>query len=158
MIEQFYIFADFHAVLSCGHAHRNLAERAGESRRDRFTTQVLKGSHSLLPKQNERIPVNGRGNIDNIRSRQICRDGRGPALININGARNHALNCHRRADLIDCDSETALGEIPSFECNEQRQARCSGAGGTDLQAGLFRLETDRLFRRPEIGWGNYQNH
>ena len=31
-------------------------------------------------------------------------------------------------------------------------------GGTDLQAGLFRLETDRLFRCLEIGQLNYQKH
>src|SRR6266540_2590662 len=118
MIEQFYIFADFHAVFSCRHADGNLTERAGESRCNQFAAQALERSNSLLAKQNERVPVDGRSDVDNICSRQICRDRGGPALIYIDGSRNHALNRHRSADLIDGNVETALREISSFERHE----------------------------------------
>src|SRR5207249_7793496 len=117
----------------------NFTERARESRRNRFAAQTLERSNSLLAKQNERVPVDGCSDVDNICSRQICRDRRGPALIYIDGSRNHALNRHRSADLIDGNIETALGKVACFERDKQRQARPPGAGGSDLQSGTVLL-------------------
>jgi hypothetical protein len=92
MIEQFQIFADFHALFARRHTNSDFAKGAGKRGRDRFAAQALERRDSLLPKQNERVSVNRRGDVNNIRAGQIRRDGGGAALINVYGSRNNALN------------------------------------------------------------------
>jgi hypothetical protein len=85
--------------------------------------------------------------IDDVRARQIGGDGRRAALINIYGARDQSLHCDGRADLINAHVKPTLGEGSSVQRNEERQTRCSGAGGTDFEASFLRLRSACLFRR-----------
>src|SRR5262245_849476 len=145
MIEELDIFADLHPVFSRGHSNRYFPKRARKSRGYRFAAKTLERINYFLPEQDQRVSIDGGGDVNNIRARQICRDGGGAALIDIDGSRDYPLDGHGRSQLIDRHVKTAFGKVPAFQGNEQRQAGGSRSGGTDLETALLRLGKDRRF-------------
>ena len=147
--EQPNVFADFHALFSGAHAHRDLAERAGESRRDGFAAQTLERRNLFLSEQDQGIAVHWCSDVDKIRALEIGGDGRGPALVDVERPRDDALHRYGRADDVDGHVETALREVAPIQCHKQRQTGGSRARGRDFEPCFLRLAESALLGGPQ---------
>ena len=76
--------------------------------------------HTFLAEQIERASVHGGRNVNDIRACEMCGDCRSAALVNIDSAREHALNRRTGTDCIDGYVKTMLGEITGFLSHQGR--------------------------------------
>src|SRR5262245_58007863 len=148
MIEELDVFADLHAVFSRRHAHGDFPKCARKSRCYRFAAKTLKGRDPFLPEQNKRVAVDGGSNVNNVRTRQIRGDGRGATLIDVDGARDNALDRDGGPELTDGHAKTALVKVTRVQGDEQWQAGRPGTSGTDFEAALLRLGKFGAFGNP----------
>src|SRR5262245_20979639 len=159
MVEKLDVFADLHAVFSRRHSNGDFSKCSRKSRCYRFAAKALKGREPFLPEQNKRVAIHSCGNVNNVSTRQIRGDGRSAALIDVDGARDNALDRNGGAELTDGHVQTALGKVTPFQGDEQWQTSGSRSGSTDLQAVFLRFGKGCLFgsrRNPRPG--NQENH
>src|SRR5262245_28501609 len=159
MVEKLDVFADLHAVFSRRHSNGDFPKCSRKSRCYRFAAKALNGREPLLPEQNKRVSVHSGSNVNNVRTRQIRRDSRSAALVDVDGAGDNALDRNGGAELTDGHVQTALGKVTPFQGDEQWQTSGSRSGGTDVQTVLLGLDKGCRFGsfgnpRPD----NQENH
>src|SRR5215813_275543 len=145
MVEKLDVFADLHAVFSRRHSNGDFPKCSRKSCCYRFPAKAFKGGDPLLTEQNERVSVHSGSNVNNVRTRQIRRDSRSAALVDVDGAGDNALYRNGGAELTDGHVQTALGNDTPFQGHEQYQTSCSRSGGTDVQTVLLGLDKGCLF-------------